>query len=502
MYVLPRDPRTGLQVDQRHFFYDVTKMTRSAGALARAAFRTWLGSRWFTAFFEFATTEPNGAWDFYAAIYDVFSDEEKVVWQDAPYLATWSDPGLIWFCVANMAYYAGAQFGCVFGINHGFYPHDPAIIRDWWERGLTGIGSAGDIEDDSPTIFYYNGGWETFVDALATDGHYARHSGNTVGLSQFVFYGSRVAVTFIGFDGGGTVRVALDNVEVDIVNLSRPATEYGIERVYPCSMRGLHQLDIAADVDGVIGVDKFFVTGSLPRVAKAPTAGIGSNIFPAGGILPYVGLTAPAAWLFCDGASLLRAKYSNLFNVIGTTYGAVDAEHFSLPDLRGRALVGAGTGAGGGASGAGLVAGGAALTARQSGDWWGAESVALDVDGLPEHAHGVTDAGHVHGVTDKGHNHLQNAHTHIQDDHFHGIYKQGVAGVGNNAMLPAQTLSGVTYSNSTRAVNQNTTPTNRSAVTGLTVGYGAGGVSVDVAGGGGGHDNLPPSLAVNWIIKI
>lgn len=44
----------------------------------------------------------------------------------------------------------------------------------------------------------------------------------------------------------------------------------------------------------------------------------------------------PDGYLFCNGASLLRADYPDLFALIGTTYGAVDGDHFNLPDYRGR----------------------------------------------------------------------------------------------------------------------------------------------------------------------
>jgi microcystin-dependent protein len=35
-----------------------------------------------------------------------------------------------------------------------------------------------------------------------------------------------------------------------------------------------------------------------------------------------------------DGSSLLRASYPDLFGKIGTTYGAVDGTHFTLPNLK------------------------------------------------------------------------------------------------------------------------------------------------------------------------
>lgn len=62
-----------------------------------------------------------------------------------------------------------------------------------------------------------------------------------------------------------------------------------------------------------------------------------------GEIIAYAGTTSPVAdWLVCDGASLLRTDYADLFAVIGTTYGSVDVSHFNLPDLRDNVLVGSG----------------------------------------------------------------------------------------------------------------------------------------------------------------
>lgn len=72
-------------------------------------------------------------------------------------------------------------------------------------------------------------------------------------------------------------------------------------------------------------------------------AAIYQPLLPVGsGILWYTG-TAPVGWLLCQGQSLLRASYPALFAVIGTTYGAVDGTHFTLPDLRDRFPLGSGT---------------------------------------------------------------------------------------------------------------------------------------------------------------
>lgn len=58
----------------------------------------------------------------------------------------------------------------------------------------------------------------------------------------------------------------------------------------------------------------------------------------AGTLIAWAGAAVPAGYLVCNGAALLRADYPDLFAAIGVTYGAADADHFSLPNLAGRFL--------------------------------------------------------------------------------------------------------------------------------------------------------------------
>ena len=54
--------------------------------------------------------------------------------------------------------------------------------------------------------------------------------------------------------------------------------------------------------------------------------------------------SAKSGWLECNGDTISRSDYSNLFSVVGETFGAGDGlTTFVLPDYRGRALYGLGT---------------------------------------------------------------------------------------------------------------------------------------------------------------
>lgn len=100
-----------------------------------------------------------------------------------------------------------------------------------------------------------------------------------------------------------------------------------------------------------------------------------------GEVVTWAGNSAPSSkWLECDGASYLRTDWPDLFNIIGDTYGAADGSHFNVPDMRGRAVLGVGTGSG--------------LSTYTLGQKVGEESHVLTVAELASHSH--IDSGHSH----------------------------------------------------------------------------------------------------------
>lgn len=104
---------------------------------------------------------------------------------------------------------------------------------------------------------------------------------------------------------------------------------------------------------------------------------------PIGTIIMFASAVLPVNYLVCDGSAVSRTTYASLFTVIGTTWGVGDGSTtFNLPDLAGRAPVGAGAGSG--------------LTVRTVGQKFGTETVLLTgaESGVPAHTHpGINDGG-------------------------------------------------------------------------------------------------------------
>ena len=134
----------------------------------------------------------------------------------------------------------------------------------------------------------------------------------------------------------------------------------------------------------------YIVSDNL-NINKAGDLKVGKSISAPsmiGQILMFAGTSAkvPSGWKICDGSAISRTTYSALYNVIGTTWGQGNGTTtFNIPDLRGRAPVGAGQGSG--------------LTERTLGTKLGVEDAVI-----PYHRHSVakvtisSSGSHTHDV--------------------------------------------------------------------------------------------------------
>ena len=155
------------------------------------------------------------------------------------------------------------------------------------------------------------------------------------------------------------------------------------------------------------------------------------------GQVRWFGHDGPAGnWLACDGAaydSVTDGEYAALYAKIGTTFGGTGATDFKVPDLRGRAAMGAGQGD--------TAEGGGTGTSRALGAKVGQESDAHS-HSVPDHTHPFsgTTAGSGTLTTGQGSSSTKNGppqetdaaarsdHTHAIASHAHGFGGATAAG--------------------------------------------------------------------------
>ena len=211
---------------------------------------------------------------------------------------------------------------------------------------------------------------------------------------------------------------------------------------------GEGSVGIAQLATGVVTTEKLSA-GSVTTEKLAVGVAI-----PPGTVVPFAGANVPIGWALCNGQTLDGSQPQNagLFAAIGLSYGGTGT-NFNVPDLRGRTVIGTGqgdtwTGAGG------------------STDWllgvkFGAEKHVMSIGEMPSHNHGVNDPGHSHKAT-----------------------------VSNF-------LGGAFY-----ATNQSSQSANHFPSQAPNTSHNTTGITIQNTGGGQPHNNMQPSLVLNYIIKL
>ncbi len=206
---------------------------------------------------------------------------------------------------------------------------------------------------------------------------------------------------FLGFDSSGNVT-ALSSTGVTPGAVGTGELEDSAVTEVKLASNAVTNTKMADDsvgadelIDNSVGAAAINISGNgtSGQVVKSDGDGSFSYLtlatgFVSGMLMPYAGASAPSGWLLCYGQAISRTTYADLFTAIGTVYGVGDGSStFNLPDLRGRVV--AGQDDMGGSSANRLtdaVTGG--LNGDTLGDTGGTESHTLTTAQLPAHSHG------------------------------------------------------------------------------------------------------------------
>jgi microcystin-dependent protein len=222
----------------------------------------------------------------------------------------------------------------------------------------------------------------------------------------------------------------------------------------PSNGIGSNELSSDASVDANRAVETNHIKDGSVTAAKLDSGAV-SVLMPTASLMPYAGSSAPTGFLLCDGAAISRTTYSDLFGVIGLTYGVGDGSTtFNIPDLRGRVIAGQDDMGGSSANRLTGLTGG--VDGDVLGGTGGEETQTLTTNQIPAHSHfganyGGTGTAYLNGTSQK-------------------IMTNGNDGGASSYHF------------------FRTTDTPNSATT-------------SDSGGGGAHNNVQPTIILNYIIK-
>lgn len=201
------------------------------------------------------------------------------------------------------------------------------------------------------------------------------------------------------------------------------------------------------------------------------TLATGSPAVPTGTVSAFAGSTAPSGWQLCYGQAISRSTYATLFSVIGTTYGVGDGSTtFNLPDLRGRITAGKDNMGGTSAS---------RLTNSPTG-------------GVNGNTLGNTGGSQGHTLTE-----AQLA-TH---DHTASSTAPSLSGTLELAAGPGTVSTRIANNNGTSVSTLQRGNTSTATTVSISGSASAPTITVNNAGSGSSHNNVQPTIILNYIIK-
>ena len=271
--------------------------------------------------------------------------------------------------------------------------------------------------------------------------------------------------------------------------------------------------DIWLDLSGSEAVLKFRNLANsawIQNIDANSTGSLNPYLLLPGDFVPS-GASTRAGCLLCDGSAVSRTTYAALFAAIGTNYGIGDGSTtFNLPNTPGRSLIGAGTGVSQGTI-SNANTGNGQLTVTANNSVYTGTPVLYTASSTP--IGGLTSNTTYYAITVSS--------TIVQ---LATTLANAVAGtaitltsglVGTDTLTVTLTTRSLgdqvgeethasTIAETAAHSHQTSSGQNGGGSTHGSQAWSSGNAAGDISGstgGSGAHNNMPPSLAVNWFIK-
>lgn len=198
---------------------------------------------------------------------------------------------------------------------------------------------------------YYNNGLGLQIQ-ITNDSGIATSQGNIANLDPPASASYVSASDTFVWESDVNTPANMDGGSVIVRKVS--ANSPGVEIAAPLALASDYTMTLMAAAPGSTSFLAMDSSGNLSAAASVSQGitlamlaqAVQQALNPAGTILATGRTSAPSGYLMCDGSSVLRASYPDLFTAIGTAFGAADGTHFNVPDLRGQFLRGVDQGTG------------------------------------------------------------------------------------------------------------------------------------------------------------
>jgi microcystin-dependent protein len=219
----------------------------------------------------------------------------------------------------------------------------------------------GTINNITPTVFGYISGLtssaQTQLNNLATKLTGISYSGttttvaNTLATATLTFSGTlnNISTTVFGYLSGvsSSIQTQLNNLSTNLATTTTNAND-ALQRATDIEYSGTptaqttisnklitEELQFNTDLNNITPTTFGYLSGvssSIQTQLNSKTDSLAGTIIQH--IKDDLQTNFPTKYLLCNGQSVSRTTYANLFSIIGTTYGSVNGSSFNVPDFQ------------------------------------------------------------------------------------------------------------------------------------------------------------------------
>lgn len=258
LYQIPKDPRTDVQLENRRFLSDTSRMRSNLGTWARALCKLSMGTKWGSVLYQAIKADVDSCWSNAVSEWESLLEGERVPWRNnAPYQATFNDQGLIFFALTRVLAYALQKWGGYGWACAPLFGDDALQALDWWLGNAAGQVALGGY-DDLELNLQEDGAFQNYPRAECWMGTCRLSSNASNQRLKFIYLGKKIVFSFLTHPAGGMGNIYFNGVYALGFN-SYSGSGYAVANTsFTPSVKGLHVVELVRS-SGTINLDSVTV---------------------------------------------------------------------------------------------------------------------------------------------------------------------------------------------------------------------------------------------------
>lgn len=245
LYTDVRDPRTDKQQDNRYLFGDFRKVVKTAGLLAKTFLRSKFGKAYMANAYAYVKQNDTGIWEEALENWEALSEEDQqYLRENAPCLATWNDPGKVFYMVIyTLVDFSNQTNRYDWGLAEAWSNGLEETLH-WWGEDIIQAIYRGVYDHLDSHITFAHGKITVLSGPNEYGGSWAYINWYAPTYYEFTFYGMYCQIGYLGDYQQPNAKVEIDDMDEMYMKQTRAHITHRCQWCTPKLEKGYHHIRV------------------------------------------------------------------------------------------------------------------------------------------------------------------------------------------------------------------------------------------------------------------